>query len=65
MIDIICREYEKGEDTIDICKVAVLKYYSTREYSPQTRKTLKKFLQELCGKQIYFRSFFHMKRLAD
>ena len=25
VIDIICREYEKGEDTIDICKVAVIK----------------------------------------
>ena len=30
IIDIICREYEKGEDTIDICKIAVLKYYSNR-----------------------------------
>ena len=57
VIDIICREYEKGETTIDICKLAVLKYYSTREYSSQTRKTLKKFLQELCGKQIYFPFF--------
>ena len=57
VIDIICREYEKGENTIDICKLAVLKYYSTREYSSQTRKTLKKFLQELCGKQIYFPFF--------
>lgn len=62
VIDIICREYEKGEDTIDICKVAVLKYYSTREYSPQTRKTLKKFLQELCGKQIYFPFFLSYEK---
>lgn len=57
IIDIICREYEKGEDTSDICKIAVLKYYSAREYNSQTRRTLKKFLQELSGKQIYF-SFF-------
>ena len=62
VIDIICREYEKGEDTIDICKVAVLKYYSTRVYSPQTRKTLKKFLQELCGKQIYFPFFLSYEK---
>lgn len=54
VIDIICQEYEKGEETIDICKIAVLKYYSTREYDTKIRKTLKKFLQELCGKQIYF-----------
>ena len=32
VIDVICQEYEKGEPTIDICKIAVLKYYSTREY---------------------------------
>ena len=57
IIDIICREYEKGEDTIDICKIAVLKYYAEKEYNSQTRRTLKKFLQELCGKQIYFPFF--------
>ncbi len=57
VIDIICKEYEKGEDTIDICKIAVLKYYSTRQYDATTRKTLKKFLQELSGKQIYFPFF--------
>lgn len=57
IIDIICKEYEKGEETIDICKIAVLKYYSTREYTATVRKTLKKFLQELCGKQIYFPFF--------
>ena len=57
VIDIICREYEKGEVTIDVCKIAVLKYYSTREYNSQTRKTLRKFMQELCGKQIYFPFF--------
>ena len=44
IIDIICKEYEKGEETIDICKIAVLKYYSTREYTTTVRKTLKKIL---------------------
>ena len=62
IIDIICREYEKGEDTIDICKIAVLKYYAQREYSSQTRKTLKKFLQELCGKQLYFPFFLQYEK---
>ncbi len=62
VIDIICREYEKGENTIDICKLAVLKYYSGREYSNQTRKTLKKFLQELCGRQIYFPFFLSYEK---
>ena len=62
VIDIICREYEKGEETIDICKIAVLKYYSDREYNAQTRKTLKKFLQELCGRQIYFPFFLSYEK---
>ena len=62
VIDVICQEYEKGEPTIDICKIAVLKYYSTREYGTQIRKTLKKFLQELCGKQIYFPFFLSYEK---
>lgn len=53
VIDTICREYEKEEEVIDICKIAVLKYYSTRDYG-NARKTVRQFLQELCGKQIYF-----------
>lgn len=62
VIDIICKEYEKGEDTIDICKIAVLKYYSTRTYKSTLRRTLKKFLQDLCGKQIYFPFFLAYER---
>ena len=62
VIDIICKEYEKGEETGDICKIAVLKYYADREYSAQTRKTLKKFLQELCGRQIYFPFFLSYEK---
>ena len=57
IIDIICREAEKGEATIDICMIAVLKYYSDQEYETSLKKTLKKFMQELCGKQIYFPFF--------
>ena len=62
IIDIICKEYENGEETIDICKIAVLKYYSAREYSSRTRKTLKKFLQELNGKQVYFPFFLNYEK---
>ena len=62
IIDIICREYEKGEETSDVCKIAVLKYYASKEYSSQTRRTLKKFLQELCGRQIYFPFFLSYEK---
>lgn len=62
VIDIICREYEKGEETIDICKIAVLKYYSMREYDSSLRRTLKKFMQDLCCKQIYFPFFLSYEK---
>ncbi|RGO28317.1 hypothetical protein DXB23_03095 [Dorea sp. OM02-2LB] len=59
IIDVICREYDKGEDTADICKIAVLKYYATRSYDEMVRKILKSFLQQLCGRQIYFPFFLN------
>lgn len=59
IIDVICREYDKGEDTADICKIAVLKYYATRSYDEMVRKILKSFLQQLCGQQIYFPFFLN------
>lgn len=62
IIDIICREYEKGEETLDVCKSAVLKYYSEREYSSSVRKTLKLFLQDLCVRQIYFPFFMNYEK---
>lgn len=62
VIDIICREYEKGEETADVCKIAVLKYYADKEYSSQTRRTLRKFMQDLCGKQIYFPFFLSYEK---
>ena len=62
IIDIICKEHEKGEETLDICKIAVLKYYSERDYNGRTRRILRKFLQELSGRQIYFPFFLKYER---
>lgn len=62
VVEIICREYEKGVETIDICKAAVLKYYSGREYNSALRRTLKKFLQDLCEKQMYFPFFLSYEK---
>lgn len=62
IIDIICKEYEKGEETIDICKIAVLKYYSTREYTTTVRKTLKNSYRSCAASRFIFRSFWHTKR---
>ncbi|MDD3360097.1 MAG: DUF5717 family protein [Hespellia sp.] len=54
IIDIVCNEYKKGEFIQDICQIAVLKYYSEREYSGNLKTVLKEFLQDLCTRQIYF-----------
>ena len=57
IFNIICDEYRKGENLLDIVKIAVLKFYSTREYDQNVRRILKKFLQELSGRQIFFEFF--------
>lgn len=57
IIDIICQEYRKGEFIQDICQIAVLKYYSDRDYSGNLRTVLREFLQDLCTRQIYFPFF--------
>jgi hypothetical protein len=57
IFDIICDEYRKGEELLDIIKIAVLKFYSNRTYDQNIRVILKKFLQELSGRQIYFDYF--------
>lgn len=62
IIDIICNEYEQGEEIIDICKIAVLKYYADREYKPELKKVLRSFMRELCAKQIYFPFFLSYEK---
>lgn len=44
IIDIICKEYEKGEETIDICKIAVLKILFHQRIYDDWRKRLWKIL---------------------
>ncbi|MGF6991188.1 hypothetical protein M2145_002890 [Lachnospiraceae bacterium PF1-21] len=50
--DIIMRECELGEDLADICKVALLKRYSTRSYKEDEEQVLRKVLGEMCEKNI-------------
>ena len=38
IIDIICREAEKGEATIDICMIAVLKYFRIKSMKQALRR---------------------------
>ena len=57
VFSIIANEYRKDEDLPDICKVALLKYYSIREPHQALEPMLREHLREMCEKQIYF-SFY-------
>ena len=57
IFDIICNEFRKGELLLDIVKIAVLKYYANNDYDQSIRRILRKLLQELSGRQIYFDFF--------
>lgn len=54
---IIANEYRKKEDLADVCKIALLKYYSSREVHQGLEKMLREFLREMCEKQLFF-SFY-------
>lgn len=54
VFEIIINEYKLKEELADICKIAVLRYYSDREYDDETGELLHQVLQEMCEKQIVF-----------
>jgi len=54
---IIANEYRKDEDLADICKIALLKYYSSREVHKELEPMLREFLRQMCEKQLFF-SFY-------
>lgn len=51
---IIAKEEENGELLPDICRISYLKYYAEHDMSTASEGLLKKFLRELCEKQIIF-----------
>lgn len=54
VFEIIINEYKLKEELADICKIAVLRYYSDREYDDETGELLHQVPQEMCEKQIVF-----------
>lgn len=52
VFDIIANECEKKEELPDICKVALLSYFSDRYYSADMASVLHMVLREMCEKQI-------------
>ncbi len=51
---IIMKELREKEYLADICKAAILKYFSDKEVDEKTAEILQGYLQELYGKQIVF-----------
>ena len=57
VFEIIANECEEKEDLPDVCKIALLKYYSDKEYSEEMAAVLHQVIREMCEKQLYF-SFY-------
>ena len=51
---IIANEYKEKEEMADICKVAMLRFYSEAEQEQELEPMLQSFLKELCEKQLIF-----------
>ena len=54
VFEIIANECDKKEELADICKIALLKYYSEREYYQEMEPVIHDCLCEMCAKQMIF-----------
>ena len=61
VFDMIANECDKKEYLPDICKVALLKYYSSRDYTAELEDVLHYVLREMCEKQIVFPYYLKYK----
>ncbi|MEF9998474.1 MAG: DUF5717 family protein [Lachnospiraceae bacterium] len=61
VFQIMIEEYNQGEYLADICKVAVLKYYVSRNYGADIEPILQGFLRELCEKNMLFPFYLQYK----
>ncbi len=59
IIGIFIDQIKKKANTIDIVKIAVVKFYAENKYQLEKKHFLQHLLEELCEKQIYFD--FYMK----
>ena len=61
VFDIIANECDEKEDLSDICKIALLKYFSKHDYTAALEVVLHQVLREMCEKQIVFPYYLHYK----
>ena len=57
VFEMIADEFMRGENLPDICKLALIRFYSTHRAPAQTRKILKEYMQDLCEKRNIFPFF--------
>ena len=62
VFDMIANECDKKEELPDICKVALLNYYSGRDYTAALEVILHQVLREMCEKQIVFPFYLQYKK---
>ncbi|WP_288175266.1 DUF5717 family protein [Sporofaciens musculi] len=61
VFDIIANECDEKEDLSDICKIALLKYFSNHDYTAALEVVLHQVLREMCEKQIVFPYYLKYK----
>lgn len=61
VFEIIANECDKKEDLPDICRVALLKYFSDRDYPADMVPVLHQVLREMCEKQMVFPFYLKYK----
>lgn len=61
VFDIVASECDEKEDLPDICKIALLKYYSDHDYTAALEVVLHQVLREMCEKQIVFPYYLKYK----
>lgn len=61
IFSIISNEYLEKEEMADICKVAVLRYYSEHSVDVAVETMLHAFLKEMCEKQLVFPFYLKYK----
>ncbi|MGO5051281.1 DUF5717 family protein [Lachnospiraceae bacterium LCP25S3_G4] len=57
IVNVLEQEYIKGEELLDVMKIALLKYYVNKERDEHVSAMLKKCMQSFCEKQIYLPMF--------
>ncbi len=61
VFEIMANEIRQGEALADVCKISLLRYYSSQKYDPETGNVLHEVLREMCEKQMVFPFYLKYK----